>query len=687
MGISSLAFALPLLGTLGEGATFFVAHGAEVFDILLFGVAVYLLPALFLTLVGSAVGLIFRPSAATLFFAVALGFLAAIWAMSNASGMPATGAVALGIAVGILAAWSYVARSGVRAFLTIIGQLSPAILLFFFAFTPVKGLVFPAGIAANSASGGAKIPIVMVVFDELSMATLIAPDGNIDENRVPNFARLERMSTWYRDTTTVSTSTEKAIPAILSGMITDSKTLPTYSEFPQNVFSLLAGSHEIHALETVSRLCPKSLCSRSGESLDTAFDPLSMYADAGFVWLHSVLPAELGQRYLPSITGDWKGFGGDKRTDRTGVDDKALRKLITAMTRRTERLDVSALDGIQEKRFKQFLARLGNSEGVALDYLHIGLPHSPWVRFPDGSIYNGNPLPGLEGERMWREEQVLVDQGVFQYALQLEYVDGLLGELLDQLEEGGHIDETLLIVVSDHGLAFAPGKSKRIPEAETLADVARVPLFVKYPGQKHGKQDLRKVQTIDIFPTIAALLDLPLAVAVDGKSLIDEHWQPVRRHVLEAADNIPDFEAAIDIRQASERINRVLTPGKSAMDSFGSSKSRAFIGKPVSEDTPAAPKGILLVDRLEAYATLDIEVDTLPARLSGSVEGIPEGTEIMVGLNRTFAGSGVTYDDQGSLSVMLDPRLFQRGFNEIAAYILVAGELARLEVAGRDNAP
>jgi hypothetical protein len=58
----------------------------------------------------------------------------------------------------------------------------------------------------------------------------------------------------------------------------------------------------------------------------------------------------------------------------------------------------------------------------------------------------------------------------------------------------------------------------------------------------------------------------------------------------------------------------------------------------------------------------------------------------MIALNNTFAGSGVTYDDQGSLSVMLDPRFFQHGFNELAAYILVAGELARLEISSREIA-
>ena len=56
-------------------------------------------------------------------------------------------------------------------------------------------------------------------------------------------------------------------------------------------------------------------------------------------------------------------------------------------------------------------------------------------------------------------------------------------------------------------------------------------------------------------------------------------------------------------------------------------------------------------------------------------------SEILIAVNNTFAGSGNTYDDQGSLSVMLDPRRFKHGANEIAAYILVANELSLIETS------
>ena len=61
------------------------------------------------------------------------------------------------------------------------------------------------------------IPVVLIVFDEFSGITLMNERGEIDESRFPQFARLAKNSTWYRNATTVSPRTDIAVPAILSG--------------------------------------------------------------------------------------------------------------------------------------------------------------------------------------------------------------------------------------------------------------------------------------------------------------------------------------------------------------------------------------------------------------------------------------------------------------------------------------
>jgi hypothetical protein len=682
LGACSLTFALPLLGTLGEGGSFFVAHGAESRDILLFAFGVYFLPAVLLISVFMIIRFIINQAAANLFVSLAIGLLVSLWAASHASSVSTAGTIAIGLAAGALASWGYIARSSFRSILKIVGQISPIILIYFLAFTPAKQLIVPYELASYSVAGKSNTPIVMLIFDELSLAGLVTPDGDIDAVRVPNFSRLAQMSTWYRDATTVSTSTHKSVPAILSGMIPEEDALPTLSQYPQNLFTLLADSHDIHALELVSRLCPKSACNKSDESMQTKFNPRTMYTDAGYVWLHAVFPAELAQRYLPPISHGWRDFTRNENSNIKKNDDARFKRerWQRAMLANPLHLKIPGIEKFRDTRIKRFYASIRKSKGADVQFIHMGLPHYPWIRFPDGSIYNGESPPGLKASMIWRDDKNLSDQAILQYALQVEYVDKLLGNILQLLEESGRLNETLLIVLSDHGLAIAPGKAVRIPDASTLADISRIPLFIKYPGQSLGVQDQRKVQTIDIFPTIAQVLDLQLNATVDGQSLVSDDWQAVKRWVVESGKDIRNYEAAMDMRRASERVYRVLAPGKSAMDSFGTQNSRALMGTSVQEYTIGESQLSLQLENSGSYSNIDLKSDRFPARLSGIVEGADLGTELVIAVNNTFAGSGMTYEDQGSISVMLDPRQFQDGDNTLTAYMLSAGELKKLEV-------
>src|SRR3954471_3906894 len=65
---------------------------------------------------------------------------------------------------------------------------------------------------AHSAEG--RPPVVFVVFDEFPADDLLRPDGSIDAQRFPNFAKLASMSTWFPNATTVFDSTFAAVPAI-----------------------------------------------------------------------------------------------------------------------------------------------------------------------------------------------------------------------------------------------------------------------------------------------------------------------------------------------------------------------------------------------------------------------------------------------------------------------------------------
>jgi len=102
--------------------------------------------------------------------------------------------------------------------------------------------------------------IVMVVFDELPLTSLMGPGGRIDAERYPAFAGLARSANWYRGATAVHDSTALAVPAMLDGRYPRPGLRSDAYSHPANLFTLLAPSYEVNASEEATGLCPTSLC-------------------------------------------------------------------------------------------------------------------------------------------------------------------------------------------------------------------------------------------------------------------------------------------------------------------------------------------------------------------------------------------------------------------------------------------
>lgn len=268
----SFAFAQPLFDLLSRNAEFFVAHHSEPVDIiLLILILCVLLPALVVLIEGVA-GL-FGPRARKCvhgFMVAGLLAVIALPALEKIFELPGTvilvGAAILGVAVTI----AYMRFHPVRMFLTV---LSPAILLFpglFLFNSPVFKVVFPEkDPSAVTIKMDNAPPIIMVVFDEFPITSLMDEHRRIDPIRYPNFAALARDAYWFRNATTVGDNTTYAIPAMLTGNYVDLSRLPrlpTATEHPENIFTLLGGSYELKVFEPITELCPERLCTDLGNS-------------------------------------------------------------------------------------------------------------------------------------------------------------------------------------------------------------------------------------------------------------------------------------------------------------------------------------------------------------------------------------------------------------------------------------
>jgi hypothetical protein len=80
-------------------------------------------------------------------------------------------------------------------------------------------------------------------------------------------------------------------------------------------------------------------------------------------------------------------------------------------------------------------------------------------------------------------------------------------------------DKTMLIVTADHGITFIPGQSVREvnpKNSNTLEDLYRVPLFIKYPGQSTPAVNDCPISSIDVLPTILNVAEIPHKDTFDG---------------------------------------------------------------------------------------------------------------------------------------------------------------------------
>lgn len=125
------------------------------------------------------------------------------------------------------------------------------------------------------------------------------------------------------------------------------------------------------------------------------------------------------------------------------------------------------------------------------------------------------------------------DHKIALYDGALRYVDHQIGRLVDALDELGMLDETLLVVTSDHGEEFwdhwregrAMGNDPRgiwgIGHGHSMfQELLHVPLIVSGPGVARGRRSDCPVRHLDVAPTALDYLGLEPRPQMRGISLV-----------------------------------------------------------------------------------------------------------------------------------------------------------------------
>lgn len=424
-----------------------------------------------------------------------LMLLTIVWIAQIAMGAGAANSVSW-LAGGILAAClllAYVAFQDVQTWLQALAGLPIFLLVWFMFLSPVHTVLDPTAGSSAAADGPSlePTPVLFLIFDEFPTVSLMDPEGNINAELFPNFARLASTATWYPDHTVAAQWTWASVPSILTGRKATSFAMPSAEQYPDNLFTLLGKSHLLNVQEYTA-LCPSSLECRSAQ-FAAGGKPLDLI--------------EMASDIIASRTHLSASSSGDKGGNTFTEAEVQLD------------LDYASIGAGVPRSIDAFMGLYEPDGQPRVDYGHLLLPHQPWlwaggVKIPDAPVTTMDSYLGI-----WNDDQA-ARQNLARHILQLQKADAVLGEVLDRLEASGTFDQTLVVATGDHGIAFQGKQAMRAAFSATLTEIYWAPLIIKYPDQTKGERVTTPVSSIDVMPTIAAALGGELPWDADGESLI-----------------------------------------------------------------------------------------------------------------------------------------------------------------------
>jgi N-sulfoglucosamine sulfohydrolase len=174
--------------------------------------------------------------------------------------------------------------------------------------------------------------------------------------------------------------------------------------------------------------------------------------------------------------------------------------------------------------------------------------HRPWTAEPIHQAKDMAPPAYIEFNSRNTPEKIR--QEMAQYYDEIHRADIHIGQVVKSLKRQGHLDNTVIIVMSDNGSPF--WKAKKFLTDPGL----KTPFIVHWPAIIKQHQDFRElVSAVDIAPTVLELAGIEIPPQMEGSSFA--HWlknpaaatQPIRDFVYgERGDAVLSSENGRSIR-------------------------------------------------------------------------------------------------------------------------------------------
>ena len=178
---------------------------------------------------------------------------------------------------------------------------------------------------------------------------------------------------------------------------------------------------------------------------------------------------------------------------------------------------------------------LANQTGEAPFLIACGIfrPHLPWhvpakyfEMYPEDQIklppYRADDLDDIPHAKPKPEHLDIVRDGMWRKAVRaylacMTYADTEVGRLLDALEASPYRDNTIVILLGDHGWYL--GEKSQWRKTLLWEEAQRMPYIWAGPGIKPGGRSDRVVDLMSLFPTLTELTQIKTPDHLDGVSI------------------------------------------------------------------------------------------------------------------------------------------------------------------------
>jgi arylsulfatase A-like enzyme len=244
-------------------------------------------------------------------------------------------------------------------------------------------------------------------------------------------------------------------------------------------------------------------------------------------------PEALGEHgFATGVTG--KGWGPGVANDAQGKPRQMTGRSFNRHKSQSPTSEMSEND--YAANFKDFLSTV--PQGQPWSFWYGALEPHRGYEYGSGVSKGGKKLSDIEQvPGHWPDNEV-VRNDMVDYAYEVEHFDRHLERMLNTLSDSGVLDNTIVIVTSDHGMPFPRVKGQAYEFSN------HVPLAVMWRGgiKVSGRTVHDYVSFVDLAPTLVELAGLKweetgMQPAAAGRSLIDILRSP-RSRVTSERDHV-----------------------------------------------------------------------------------------------------------------------------------------------------